>query len=166
MTKDELTTLYDDARDSICSHEFRSAFDSMRRMGNAARTLELLSELDTLEQRYFYMLRFISEGNTVPNIEAELENIGQTADELCHRLYIECRAIDDNALYFSQIRYQKLRPEETLGSLVSDYLSEHERLRTDAASLTDSRRQATRERLAVDIFNRLWVEYPLSLIHI
>lgn len=63
MTKDELTTLYDDARDSICSHEFRSAFDSMRRMGNAARTLELLSELDTLEQRYFYMLRFISEGN-------------------------------------------------------------------------------------------------------
>jgi tetratricopeptide (TPR) repeat protein len=162
MTKDELTTLYDDARDSICRHEFRSAFDSMRRMGNATRALELLSELDTLEQRYFYMLRFISEGNTVPNIEAELDNIGQTADELCHKLYIECRAVDDNALYFSQIRYQKLRPEETLGSLVSDYLSEHERLRTDAASLTDSRRQATRERLAVDIFNRLWVEYPLA----
>lgn len=100
MTKDELTTLYDDARDSICRHEFRSAFDSMRRMGNATRALELLSELDTLEQRYFYMLRFISEGNTVPNIEAELDNIGQTADELCHKLYIECRAVDDNALYF------------------------------------------------------------------
>ena len=45
--------------------------------------------------KYFgVMLRFISEGNTVPNIEAELENIGQTADELCHRLYIECRAQD------------------------------------------------------------------------
>lgn len=162
MTKDKLTNLYSDAGRYISAREFRAAFDALRQLGDAAGAAAVLPELDVLEQRYFYMLRFISGGNTVPGTDKELEAIGKTAAELCNRLYIEGMVRDDNSLYYSQLRYQRLRPEENPGSLVSDYLSEHERLRTDSASLTDSRRQAARERLATDIFNRIWVEYPLS----
>ena len=138
--------------------------------GNIQRSLKLLhdtadslglsrirSAADDLEARYFYMLRFMI-GNPESAKAQELENILIAADNLRKDLQHEMN-VTDNTVYGASIRFARLRPEENLHSLVSDYLAEAERLHTDGATLTSSKARATIERLTSDIFNLLWTIY-------
>ena len=134
----------------------------LRLFASKGASAGLLSRIDDLEQRYFYMLRFIASGNVVPDIASELKDMTEAARSICMEIERARVARETQSMYGAQLRFQELRPEENLQSLVSDYLSELERLRTDSASLTDSRRAAALEQIASDIFMRLWVEFPVS----
>ena len=99
------------------------------------------------------MLRFIADHPS----SAKMSEIKSITDDIKSILSDLDRAIEsqNDSLYASQLRFESLRPEENIQSIISDYLSEAERLRTDVASLTDSRGRSKLERLACDIFNRL-----------
>ena len=154
--------LYTDILSQITPDSIRSSIDMLRVFAAKGSTAAIDAHIDELDQRYFYMLRFIAAGNSVPGIAMELKAMAETARNICAELQRVHLADEASTLYSAQLRYQNLRPEENLQSLVSDYLAELERLRTDSASLTDSRRAAVLERIASDIFMRLWVEMPLS----
>lgn len=120
----------------------------------------LARDADALEGRYFYMLRFLSSNNDVPDLEQILRAVYKEFDNILSRLEMAVIADEDQGPLGAQLRYMALRPEETLESLVSDYLAELEAVRTDTAALTDTTRRSGLERLASDIFMRIWAELP------
>ncbi len=136
------------------------AFSHLRAASRISSDLSRASE--SLEARYFYMLRFIAGNNDMPDLEATLASIKADMRTLLHRIETETEAALDTTMASAQLRYARMRPEETLASLISDYLAELDRLKTDTLALTDTRRRAPLERLASDIFLRIWVEFPVS----
>lgn len=120
----------------------------------------LVRDAEALEGRYFYMLRFLSSNNDVPDLQQILQAVYKEFDNILSRLEMAVIADEDQGLLGAQLRYMALRPEETLESLVSDYLAELEAVRADTAALTDTTRRSRLERLASDIFMRIWAELP------
>lgn len=92
------------------------------------------------------MLRFLSSNHDVPDLEKILQEIYKELDHILARLEMALIAVEDQGMLGSQLRYMVLRPEETLESLISDYLAELEAVRTDTAALTDTTRRAVLER--------------------
>lgn len=159
-----------DKIDQISKEAIKSARTSLEQ-GNLAEAFSHLSvgaridsklarEAEALESRYFYMLRFLSSNHDVPDLEQILQGIYKEFDHILARLEMALVADEDQGMLGSQLRYMALRPEETLESLISDYLAELEAVRTDTAALTDTTRRAGLERLASDIFMRIWAELP------
>lgn len=122
----------------------------------------LLNDIQALENRYTYLLKFISSSTSDFSADADFQAIEAEARNLLTRLYSTADELDTSSPKSAQLKYQHLRPEENFESLVSDYLSELERLRTDSRAITDTALRAPLERLAEDIFKRLWATNPIS----
>ena len=159
-----------DKIDHITKEAIKSARASLEQ-GNMAEAFSHLTlgvkidarlarEAEALESRYFYMLRFLSSNHDIPDLKQILRDIYSELDHILSRLEMAVLADEDQGLLGSQLRYMALRPEETLESLISDYLAELEAVRTDTATLTDTTRRSGLERLASDIFMRIWAELP------
>ncbi len=150
--------LYDAVSD-LNKYKYAAAIRKLRKAAEALADNVQLKKLDDVESRYFYMLRYIStyalcEQKDIDDIASKIKDI---AAELSRDI-----VAGDNTMYGAQLRFERLRPEENLQSIISDYLSEAERLRTDTSALIDSRSHAALERLSIDIFNRLWTNYRLD----
>lgn len=155
-----------DFSDSI--HQIRLDTDITRVLKQTRRLAadfgrkDLAAELNAMEQRRFYMLRTLMQGHEVPDFKAEAEAAWQLVYRVVGALQHAQLAADLTTPFAIQLRFQELRPEENLESLFSDYLAESERLGTDTAALTDSRKRADLERIAADIFKHLWVNPPFD----
>lgn len=123
---------------------------------------KLATSAESLEAKLFYMLRLMSPSSANLPKEDKLA-VANLAKDTFFRIRQFLAEDEPTDIAYGQLRFMRMRPEENLESLVSDYLAELSRLRTDTAALLDSRANATLERLSEDIFKRLWVEYPLSL---
>lgn len=143
-----------DAINDFDSRNFARGFSALREAAKISPAL--ISKAENLEAQYFYMLRFIASDNTLPDLNTASDDIRLQADAIVRRIASVLSARFDTSTYSSLLRYAEMRPEETLESLFSDYLAETDRLKTDTAVLTDTRRRATLERIATDIFNRIW----------
>ena len=148
------------ARFELERYNLRKSLSMLKRLADKLGSREISKNIDSIEARYFYMLRFIADHPS----SAKMSEIKSITDDIKSILSDLDRAIEsqNDSLYASQLRFESLRPEENIQSIISDYLSEAERLRTDVASLTDSRGRSKLERLACDIFNRLWTAYRLD----
>lgn len=143
----------------IAAGRLHQAFDELRSV--AADDADLLRRIDTAEAEYFYFLRFLSSTSDAKGLGNDLARMKSGAEVLLERTRRALEAKNGTTLFSSQLRFAALRPEETLESLLSDYLAETDRLATDTAALTDTRRRAGIERMASDIFNRIWIEFDL-----
>lgn len=110
-----------------------------------------------LEGEYFYMLRYLLSADG--NVKPALEDIEFKFAEILRYLK-ELMLPQEQTRLLTQRKYMSLRPEESLDSLISDYISESSRLASDTAALTDSRKRHRAEELAQDIFMRLWADLP------
>lgn len=138
------------------------AFAELRTFAAFASQTDRLREVVALEQRYFFMLRFMAQGHTDPDMDAESRDILFRARFLADMIYRDAVADDNSGLYYSVLRFRRLRPDETLASLAVDYLTELSSLSQDSGALLDSGRREGIERLSRDIFNAVWTEFPLS----
>lgn len=138
---------------------FAAAFSHLR----AAAKIDpaIARDAEALEARFFYMLRFLASNNDVDNIDSTLADLSRAFMILVERTRLAISAQSDTTVLSGALRYSARRPEESIETLVSDYLAELDRLRTDAAALTDTRRKSSLERISSDIFTRVWIEFPL-----
>lgn len=137
------------------SNDFAPAFKILREWYYKLDS-GIAAQIDELENRFFYFLRFIADGNT-----GDVSEFRNKMLDIVRQVCVAERRGRNDACG-AQLRFESLRPEESLESLVSDYLAEAHRLRTDTAALTSAQCRARLDRLAADIFNRLWVSAWLS----
>lgn len=155
--KEQLTNAY-----GSLEHSHRGRALGELRLAAKSVAPDLARDIDALEARYFYMLRFVAQGNEHQDLDVEQKRIEREARTIARRIEMALNQATGTSLYSGRLRYAAMRPEENLESLFSDYLAELDRLGRDTAALTDSRKRTELERLASDIFYRLWIEFPFT----
>lgn len=162
MIDKKFLKITDKAITAINEGRLSSAFPLLRQAADAVGSAELPADIDKLEKRYFYFLRFLGESNGDFSPEKDIRELSDSAMELVGKAFEAAyRQAGDNPVG-AQLRFESLRPEETFESVVSDFLSELSRLRKDTGALTDTRSRATLERLGNDIFKRIWAAQVIS----
>lgn len=136
-------------------------FDNLRHAADLLGTPSLKKEIDDTESRYYYLLHFVGQNGNF-TADKDVDEIRRATGILLEKAFGLMHESDTTSLKGSQLRYQRRRPEENLESLVSDLLSEQDRLRTDPLALTDSRANTKLEQIATDIFKRIWASDPVS----
>lgn len=152
----------DKATASIINGKLSDALTLLRSAASDAGAPELSADIAKLEKRYYYFLRFVGESKGDFSPEKDLREISNAAMELVGKIMEAAHATTSDSPIGAQLRFERLRPEETFESVVSDFLSELSRLRKDPGALTDTRSRATLERLGSDIFKRIWAAQIVS----
>ena len=149
----------------------RRVNDALDLIDNAAATLgaspELRSATSRLRESYRFMTHYALKGMpdpARPELYASiLADIRTLADELHRRSRLE----DAPTLYFNTLRYQRMRPDINIASLLDEYRRVNRRLQM--AMLTEDVEKAGKEftqraeDLEKRIFNQIWTTYPLSV---
>ncbi|MDE6090251.1 MAG: tetratricopeptide repeat protein [Duncaniella sp.] len=149
----------------------RRVNDALDLIDNAAATLgaspELRSATSRLRESYRFMTHYALKGMpdpARPELYASiLADIRTLADELHRRSRLE----DAPTLYFNTLRYQRMRPDINIASLLDEYRRVNRRLQM--AMLTEDVEKAGKEftqraeDLEKQIFNQIWTTYPLSV---
>lgn len=149
-------------RSQLAAKSLNGLFALMRGFASEHKLERRLAETGRLEQRYFYMLSFLigRKGSRID--DDDFTDIRSRAVALVNSMAREAEAQTSSKIYFSLLRYFSMRPEENLGTLTVDYLTELQDLRLDSEALLDTRRRESLERISRDIFNRIWVGHPFS----
>lgn len=141
----------------VNEHSNRMAIDSLRELCGADESLGTFrGRLDALEQRYYYMLRFLDSTAPFDAVDTELTAVENELKTIADDMLRAYRTANDPGQYYARLRFQKARPEETLESLYADYIEESKRLATDTRVLTDTRAKSALEQIASDIFMHIW----------
>lgn len=150
-------------RELISRHSLRLALDRMRALAtDNAEMAQFTAPTDAIEQKYYYMLRFLSGAAPFGDISTEVLSVEKSMEELLERMHRHYHIQNDSSQYYAQLRFQERRPEETLESLFADYIEESKRLADDPRSFTDTGLRASLERIASDIFMHIWTLDPLT----
>lgn len=119
----------------------------------AAMPFAVRSRISSLADNYAMLKRYFIDGIKDPerdNIAADI-----TAEATAIRNAIERQALtagNDPNIYFSTLRFETMRPDETIPTLLRRY----EEISADPAERMKA------EALATRLFNRVWVTFPLS----
>lgn len=163
MTIDTLHKKLSAISELVGRHSNRMAMDRLRELTSTVPELASFApSLEALEQKYYFMLRFLDSTTPFEGLGAELQATEKSLRGIMDSMLLAFRTANDPGQYFAQLRFQKARPEETLESLFADYIEESKRLSADPAVLTDTRTRATLERIASDIFMHIWTEPALT----
>ena len=151
-------------------HRLGSALESLRQIVSTDSPLQL--EYAAIKETYRYMSLYSLDGAPDPrraDIFGELTERVRTLARTALRLF---RLNDgDNSLYFSTLRYETAA-SDSASSLIERILSANRQL--DMAILTDEANDIPRDKATgrplrplleeseTRLFNRIWVEYPLS----
>lgn len=152
----------DKAVASILEGRLSEAFALLRTAAPEVDAPGLAADIDKLEKRYYYFLRFIGESSGEFSPEKDIRDISDAAMELVGKTVAAAYMKSGDSAIGSQLRFERLRPEDTFESVVSDFLSELARLRKDIGAITDTRSRSTLERLGNDIFKRIWAAQVVS----
>lgn len=157
---DTYRTAIADSRRALARRDYARSLNSLRQAAGVSGRLS--REAEQAEASYFYMLRYLASDNSTVELRPAISELEKTVLRLCRMAELAIMEQSSQTALAAQLRYQSLRPEETISSLVSDYLAEHGHIVNDASALTDTRRRRHLEQLSADIFKRLWATYPMS----
>lgn len=138
----------------LSASRLASALTSLAAMAEAASMpFAMRSRISSLTDNYAMLRRYFIDGVADPQRDIIAADI--TAEAASIRNAIERRAMTDSDspnLYFSTLRFEQTRPDETIAVLLDRY--------NEASSGPADRIKA--EALATRLFNRVWVTFPLS----
>ena len=122
---------------------------------------DLVREAEKLKNHFSYMLKYLV-SNDIPDIDTATDDLLLKARKLQRQILREYNVEHSSRSYYAAVRFQRLRPEENLESLVSDYLSELERRSNDPTSMMSNNANARLEELSNDIFERIRTLFSFS----
>lgn len=124
------------------------------------------ARIEELRSGYGYMSDYALQGLPDPGLHERYQELIEAVRSLALSMRHFLRIKDAPTLYYNTLRYEKASPSDTIASLIEEYAQVVRRL--SLASLTEDPAQASREltrkaeALERRLFNRVWVESPLS----
>lgn len=157
MDTDKLSSCIFEASRLLENKEYRAAFISLSDAADITGDDSIRQDVRRLRSRYFYLLRFLADN--AGDVTGDIAAIHAAANGIVERLKTAVH-LSYNNFIGAELRFESLRPEDNFSSVVSDYLSEAERLQTDPEALRTLRSRTLLDRLSTDIFNRLAAASP------
>lgn len=164
--------LFSDTKDKIsravAEGRLRDAFLMARNLSEGSMAWEISDSLDNAEESYRRLLSYAASGAEDPARDDMTAEIGETILSITDMLGRANCAQDEPTLYYNNVRYFRSAPEEKIPGRLERYIAQcaENSLLDLIASGTHSARYKTttseRELLERQIFNLLWVTFPLS----
>ena len=145
------------------------AIKGLRYFSAGVQDWSITDSIDRLDQSYQLMLNYVTMGVEDPSRQSLYEDIKSELYVLLDRVVYNQLSKEEATLYYNNVRYNQLHPNETILRLIEEY---NEILGN--ASLYDlivSQKNAStsqvnifrdKEKLEQRIFNHIWVSFPLK----
>ncbi|MCM1483091.1 MAG: tetratricopeptide repeat protein [Muribaculaceae bacterium] len=125
---------------------------------------ELRMEVERLTSTYRMLVEYALNGTPDPTRDEMLERIDADVRRICGYIIREKEAELSPDLYFSTLRYVRNRHDESIPTLVAEYMKRNAEnaLKIFSPSGIDAKSRRELEAISTDLFNRIWVTSPLS----
>jgi len=168
MKKNLFSEIKDNIKKAVAQARLRDAFSLARSLSEGNMAWEMSDALDNAEQSYRRLLSYAVSGADDPGRDEMTAGIGETILTVTDRLERANTAKEEPTLYYSTLRYLNASPEENIPGKLELYreqcasLSMIDLLAAGNHSGKFRTTTAERELLEKQIFNLLWVTFPLS----
>lgn len=147
---------------AIREGRLHEALDAMRSFSEGSLTWEITTAIDSMAANYQAMLTYFASGIDDPGQKEVYDGLVAQALSLVDNLTRRASVNESATLYYNVVRTLSVCQNESIASLVKDYGREQRRLAGDIESIADPRRTERAEAILRELFNRVWVTYPLS----
>jgi tetratricopeptide (TPR) repeat protein len=140
----------------------------VKKLTERAKQWPLYDATCSVENNYKYMLRYIDKSGIklggTEDVEQHkmLDKFKEELFQIYQSLIRENEYANDTNIYYSKLRFTRLRPGDTITSLAADYRAELNRLSQDLIAVTNPKYRAKAEQIITDLFNLIFVTYPLT----
>lgn len=162
MNPDDIRSFHTRVQKLIADRRLHDVFEALRAKSERRLTWETTARIDELEKTYAYMLKYLADGINDPERDNLYDRLIASASLLLDEMVREMMFAETPTLYYNTLRYQRIRTEETMQSLIAAYTDEIGRLALDINSIGDPSRNTKAEAMARDIFNRVWTAFPFK----
>ena len=146
----------------------REAFVELKHISDGAMAWEISDEIMRLEESYKLMLGYATQGADDPSRASLYDNIVSDMLLLLDRVVRQRLSQDEASLYYNAIRTERFSSNKTIASLIEEYLTLADKLSIYNIIVSDENSQQSqnsleeKERLEREIFNRIWITFPLK----
>lgn len=168
MNKKILSEVKEKIHRYVAARRLREAFSTARSLAETMMDFECADALQRAEDTYRHMLHYAATGAEDPSRADMTAQLSDTILSVTDILERGNFMADDSSLYYNVARFEKMRPQETVGVLMERYL----KLSGDTSLFnlvagSRSREEyrntlVSRQELERRIFNRIWTSHPLS----
>ncbi len=169
MANNDITARREKVTAYLNSRRLRDAFGELRAMTDKATPWEINDQISHAEEAYELMLRYLTNGVADPAQDEIYSNLVEETYGILDKVVRQKLLPDEPTLYYNTLRNQQSNPNETIPSLVSQYvqLCEESSLYNLITSQGENAATAKvtmekRERLEMKMFNCIWVSFPLK----
>ena len=167
--KNSILKTKDKIEDFLNQGRLRDVIVELRNLSNMASNWEINEDIERLEQSYKLMLNYATMGVDDPSRDALYNDIKRDLRFLLDRVLRHKFSQDESTLYYNNVRYAQLHPNETIKQLIEEYSrvvdksSLYNLIITENASV-NSQVDILKEKESLEqrIFNKIWVSFPLK----
>lgn len=137
-------------------------------MASQRMAWEVDDKIKQTEQNYAYMLRYLTNGMADPGRDEMYGNLVSEVYGLLDTLTEYIESVDSPTLYYSAIRYRKLKRDlHSIPQLIEDYKAAVDKLSLfsfvdDSANNVEKADRKKAEQIQSDIFTRIWTSQALT----
>lgn len=171
MTQKELNNFKNKIIQSVKSRRMNEVFKKIKSLAEPLNSWDLNESIRRVEESYLMMLKYTIDGIEDPNREAVYADIVASIYRILDVITRETlRKEQSSSIYFSTLRFKEMQRGVTISQMLADYAEKCDQLSmfnlvVNGENETQSKREneLTNEILANDIFDKIWVTYPLSI---
>lgn len=165
MTTKELQQFVSDVDRKLADRRLGDAFEVMRNMARALSAWEISDRISAVEQSYSYMLSYLVNGTADPSRDNLYTSLLIEAGVIRDLIVRTVNLLDTPTLYYNTLRSVNSHREESFAQLFADFRHACDAMspfNTISSGGVPSESDRLRmEMIERDIFNRLWVAFPL-----
>lgn len=168
MSKNNILSQRNRIVNFIEQKRLREAFVELKHISDGAMAWEISDEIMRLEESYKLMLSYATQGADDPSRASLYDNIVSDMLLLLDRVVRQRLSQDEASLYYNAIRTERFSSNKTIASLIEEYLTLADKLSIYNIIVSDENSQQSqnsleeKERLEREIFNRIWITFPLK----
>lgn len=140
----------------ITSGRIKDAVTFLRRRLTEQPQPGALAELTRLENTYRYMLQYLSQGGVDPGRDEILAEIRNGLLDIADSLQLEIDAVDSSELFYSTLRFSRLRPVDIEDSIAQVIGSNAEASLAQSVGSEYSEQRSKAEAAEGQIFDMIW----------
>lgn len=166
MTNNEIQQFINDVDRCLADRRLGDTFELLRNMARSLSAWEISDRIASSEQAYSYMLSYLVNGNADPSREDLYASLLLEAGTIRDLLVRSMKLPDTPSLYYGTLRSVATHRDESFAQLFSDFRKVRDAMSPFTAVSTGASPSGSdmlrMEMIERDIFNRLWVTFPLK----
>lgn len=171
MTQKELNNIRGEIIKDVKLRRMNDVFKKLKSLAEPLNSWDLNENIRRVEESYLMMLKYTIDGIEDPNREAVYAGIVASIYRILDVIAREIqRKEQSSSIYYSTLRFKEMQRGITISKMLSAYAEKCDQLSifnlvVDGEDEKRSKREKelALETLAIDIFDKIWVTYPLSI---